>query len=101
MSLNSNWLWTVRPPNERESPVAVVWFVDNRTMNLEPIEPETTVELYLENKKLEAQSSTVRSHRLRLDHFIRGATSVTLSTATNSRGDSFTSTASGGATIGN
>ena len=71
MSLIRKLFEFVRPPNERERLVALVWFVDNPTMNLEPIEPETAVELYLDDKKLEAGKSTVRSHRSRLGNFVR------------------------------
>ena len=71
MSLIRELFEFVRPPNERERPVALVWFVDNPTMNLEPIEPETAVELYLDGKKLEVRRSTIRSHRSRLGNFVR------------------------------
>lgn len=40
-------------------------------MNLEPIEPDVAVELYLDDKQLEARASTIRSHRSRLGNFVR------------------------------
>ena len=43
----------------------------DRTMNLEPIDPETAVELYIAEREADAAASTVRSHRSRLNQFIR------------------------------
>ena len=40
-------------------------------MELEPIDPETALELYLAEKEMELSKSTLRSHRSRLGHFIR------------------------------
>lgn len=40
-------------------------------MDLEPIDPETALELYLAEKESEYAASTVRSHRSRLDFFVR------------------------------
>lgn len=40
-------------------------------MNLEPIDPETAVELYLAEREAEATESTIRSHGSRLNHFVR------------------------------
>jgi integrase len=40
-------------------------------MNLEPIGPETAVELYLAEREAEATESTIRSHRARLNQFVR------------------------------
>jgi site-specific recombinase XerD len=40
-------------------------------MDLEPIDPETALELYLAAKESEYAASTVRSHRSRLDFFVR------------------------------
>lgn len=40
-------------------------------MELEPIDPETAVELYLDEKKLNVAQATLYSHRSRLGHFIR------------------------------
>ncbi len=42
-----------------------------RTMNLEPIDPETAVELYLMDRETELRQATIRSHRSSLNHFIR------------------------------
>ncbi|WP_321169772.1 site-specific integrase [Halorarum salinum] len=40
-------------------------------MELEPIDPETALELYIAEKEMELSKSTLRSHRSRLGHFIR------------------------------
>jgi len=48
-----------------------VWFAIEQTMNLEPIDPETAVELYLAEREAEAAESTIRSHRARLNQFVR------------------------------
>lgn len=40
-------------------------------MNLEPIDPETAVELYLTDKETEAAKATVATHRSRLRHFVQ------------------------------
>ncbi|WP_373189100.1 tyrosine-type recombinase/integrase [Halolamina sp.] len=40
-------------------------------MKLEPIEPETALELYIAEKETELSKSTIRPHRSRLGHFIR------------------------------
>jgi len=40
-------------------------------MELEPIDPETALELYIAEKEMELSKSTIRSHRSRLGHFIR------------------------------
>jgi len=40
-------------------------------MNLEPIEPETAVELYLAEKATEYADATINSHRSRLGHLVR------------------------------
>jgi len=37
---------------------------------MEPITPETALELYLKDKKQESSDSTIRSHRSRLGHFL-------------------------------
>ena len=46
-------------------------FVHERTLILEPIDPETAVELYLAEREPEVAVSTLRSHRTRLGHFVR------------------------------
>ncbi|RQG91792.1 tyrosine-type recombinase/integrase [Natrarchaeobius chitinivorans] len=40
-------------------------------MNLEPIDPETAVELYIAEREADTAASTIRSHRARLSHFVR------------------------------
>ncbi|WP_250137883.1 hypothetical protein [Halorientalis salina] len=40
-------------------------------MNLEPIDPETALELYLADRASEITDATYRSHESRLGHFIR------------------------------
>ena len=40
-------------------------------MNLEPIDPETALELYLTDRENEVTQATLYSHRSRLGHFIR------------------------------
>lgn len=40
-------------------------------MTLEPIDPETALELYLAEREAEAAVSTIRSHGSRLSHFVR------------------------------
>lgn len=40
-------------------------------MTLEPIDPETALELYLDQKETEVAVATLRSHRSRLGYFIR------------------------------
>ncbi|ELZ12533.1 integrase domain-containing protein SAM domain-containing protein [Halovivax asiaticus JCM 14624] len=40
-------------------------------MTLEPIDPETALELYLDQKETEVSVATLRSHRSRLGHFVR------------------------------
>jgi len=40
-------------------------------MSLEPIEPETALELYLADKENELAEASLRSHRARLRHFVR------------------------------
>lgn len=40
-------------------------------MSLEPIEPETALELYLADRENNVTEATIRSHRSRLGHFIR------------------------------
>lgn len=42
-----------------------------RTMQLEPIEPETAVELYLSDRNSELAEATLAAHRSRLGHFNR------------------------------
>jgi hypothetical protein len=41
-------------------------------MELEPIEPETAVELYLADREPELRSVTLNSHRSRLGFFVGG-----------------------------
>ena len=41
------------------------------TMSLEPIDPETALELYLTDKEAELAESSIQSHRYRLKHFLR------------------------------
>ena len=40
-------------------------------MNLEPMEPETALELYLAERETELAEATIYSHRSRLGHFVR------------------------------
>ena len=40
-------------------------------MELEPIDPETALELYLADKETEFAKATHRSHASRLGHFVR------------------------------
>lgn len=40
-------------------------------MNLEPIDPETALELYLTDRENEVTQATLYSHRSRLGHFVR------------------------------
>ncbi|MFC7213725.1 tyrosine-type recombinase/integrase [Saliphagus sp. GCM10025334] len=40
-------------------------------MNLEPIDPETAVELYLADRETELRWATVKAHKSRLGHFVR------------------------------
>jgi len=41
------------------------------TMSLEPIDPETALELYLADRENELTEATIYSHRSRLGHFVR------------------------------
>jgi len=41
---------------------------------LEPIDPKTALELYLDQRRNEVTSSTLNAHRYRLSHFVRWAT---------------------------
>ena len=50
---------------------SIVRFATKRTMNLEPIDPETAVELYIAEKETELAKASIRSHRSRLGHFVR------------------------------
>ncbi len=38
--------------------------------NLEPLDPETAVELYLDHKSMNCADSTIRNHRYRMNHFL-------------------------------
>ena len=38
--------------------------------NLEPLDPETGVELFLEHKATDCTASTVQNHRYRMKHFL-------------------------------
>mgnify|MGYP000232113823 CR=1 FL=1 len=40
-------------------------------MSLEPIEPETALELYLADRENNVTEATIYSHRSRLGHFVR------------------------------
>lgn len=40
-------------------------------MDLEPIDPETALELYIAEKETKSSAATIRSHRSRLGHFVR------------------------------
>ena len=40
-------------------------------MSLEPIDPETAVELYLADREAEVAKTTLYSHSSRLGHFVR------------------------------
>lgn len=44
---------------------------EDNTNNLEPIDPSTAQQLYLEHKANEASENTVRTHRYRTNHFVR------------------------------
>jgi integrase len=48
----------------------VVRFATERTMTLEPIDPETALELYLVEKETEGAKATIDSHRSRLGFFV-------------------------------
>ena len=65
------WLQTVLSTNGRVDVAVLVWFVDQRTMDLEPIEPQTAVELYLADRETELRYASLRSHKSRLGHFVR------------------------------
>lgn len=41
------------------------------TMSLEPLDPETGLEMYLRDKEAELAEISVKSHRYRLKHFLR------------------------------
>ena len=41
-------------------------------MSLEPIDPETAVELYLADREAEVSKATLYSHSSRLGHFVAG-----------------------------
>lgn len=61
------------PAFQRSSPQlvdAVMRFATERTMDLEPIDPETAVELYLADTEAVAAKATVNTHRSRLGHFV-------------------------------
>jgi len=48
--------------------------MSNMTMgddNLEPLDPETAVELFIDHKSMNCTESTVRNHRYRMKHFLR------------------------------
>lgn len=40
-------------------------------MSLEPLDPETGLEMYLRGKEAELAASSVKSRRYRLKHFLR------------------------------
>lgn len=40
-------------------------------MSLEPIDPETALELYLADRETEVSKATLYSHNSRLGHFVR------------------------------
>lgn len=42
---------------------AFVWFETDRTMELEPIDPETALELYIADKETSVADATVTSHK--------------------------------------
>jgi site-specific recombinase XerD len=49
----------------------IEWFAPDRTVDLEPIDPETTLELYIAEKETALAASTIRPHRSRFGHFVR------------------------------
>ena len=52
-------------------PGVFVRFGSYPTMALEPIDPETTVELYLEDRETELSKRSLYGHKSRLGHFLR------------------------------
>jgi hypothetical protein len=40
-------------------------------MSLEPIDPETALELYLADKENDLADASLRAHKYRLQHFVR------------------------------
>lgn len=48
-----------------------MWFATERTMSLEPIEPDEAVELYLADRKTELAEATLGAHRSRLSFFVK------------------------------
>lgn len=54
---------------------AVVLFATERTMNLEPTDSETAIELHLADRETEAAKATIDSHRSRLRFLSGGVTS--------------------------
>ena len=65
------WIRSVRTENEPACPVVFVWFVNQPTMDHEPIEPQTAVEQYLADRETELRRASINSHRSRLRHFVR------------------------------
>lgn len=47
-----------------------MWFAQERTVELEPIDPETALELYLAEKQADVADGTVVSHESRLGFFL-------------------------------
>jgi len=55
---------------ERNTEELLREFLESSETDLDPIDPERAVELYLEDKARECQQATVRSHRSRLGFFV-------------------------------
>jgi len=56
--------------DERDTEELLRELLESSEWDLEPIQPESAVELYLEDKARECQQATVRSHRSRLGFFV-------------------------------
>ena len=61
---------TPQVSEERDTEELLREFLESSESELEPIQPERAVELYLEDKARECQQATIRSHRSRLGFFV-------------------------------
>jgi len=61
---------TPKVKDERDTEELLRELLESSESDLEPIQPERAVELYLEDKDRECQQATVRSHRSRLGFFV-------------------------------
>ena len=61
---------TPRIVEEQDTEEVLRELLENSQSNLEPIEPQRALDLYLEDKGRECQQATVRSHRSRLGFFV-------------------------------